>query len=269
MIISTIPKWRFVVLVMMAAAVNTPAQEFPAKLPAVALKEDRPQPYVFQCDYLFFDLAGKMTRKERVSGLYTRGLPEGKARWDDVRIASEANPEAAFSEGELQKYMSGFSYVPGDTNQFKDSFFAGFPNSMQTKTLVWDVSMFEQFAWKYFNSLKLNEPFETGASDVALPGGKFANRRPQLTWVGISTMNGKRCAIIQYEALFNLLSLQNQGHDMQGRSDYWGTIWVSLADKQIEKGTLNEGVLLGIPVPGQSGPQAVSIFRQATFYKKQ
>jgi hypothetical protein len=128
--------------------------------------------------------------------------------------------------------------------------------------------MFEQFARKYFDRMKLNEPYEAGPSDIALPDGKFFNRHPRLTWIGVSKMNGKTCAIIQYEAFSNKLSLQTNGQDLNGRSDYWGTIWVSLADKQIEKATLNEGVLLGIAIPGIPGKQAVTVFRQATLERK-
>jgi len=172
-------------------------------------------------------------------------------------------------EGALQKYMEDFSYDPATPGKFQNSFFAGFPeNSMQTKTLVWDAGMFELFARKYFDKLKLNEPLELGPSDFALPGGNFSNRKPTLTWVGVSQMNGKKCAVIQYEAFFNKLSLNTGAQNLNGRSDYWGTIWVSLADKQIEKGTLNEGVLMGIVLPGQVGQKALSIFRQATFCRR-
>lgn len=240
-----------------------------SRLPNVEFREDGPQDYVFTCDYLNFDLAGNITGRERVSGDYTRGLPDKKVRWNNVRIAQSTNANGAFPDGVPQKYMEGFSYDPASPDQLKDSFFAGFPaNSMQVKTLVWDVTMFEQFARKYFDKLKLDEPFELSSSDYSLPGGKFFNRRPILTWVGVSRMNNKTCAVIQYEAFFNKLSLQAGAQTMNGRSDYWGTIWVSLTDKQIEKGTLNEGVLLGATVPGQTGPQAVTIFRQATLSRQ-
>lgn len=238
-------------------------------LPTVAFREDGPQRYVFTCDYLHFDLEGNITGRERVSGDYTRGLPDGKARWNNVRIAQTTNANDAFPGGVLQNYMEGFTYDPSTRDQFKKSFFSGFPDSMQTKSMVWDVTMFELFARKHFDQLKLNEPYEIGPSDISLPGGgNFSNRRPLLTWVGVSKMNGRMCAVIQYEAFYNKLSLQAGGQNLNGRSDYWGTIWVSLADKQIEKGTLNEGVLLGFAMPGQAGQRAITIFRQATLNRR-
>jgi hypothetical protein len=53
----------------------------------------------------------------------------------------------------------------------------------------------------------------------------------------------------------------------QGRSHYWGEIWLSLEDKQIEYATLYEDVLLEFKLPGQQSKQFVNPFRQATFEK--
>lgn len=237
-------------------------------LPTVSFHEDGPQRYVFTCDYLNFDLAGSPTGKERVIGDYTRGLPDGKVQWDNVRIAQTTNFYDTFPEDEPQKYMDGFSYNPTNADMLKNGFFAGFPNKMQVKAMVWDVCMFEQFARNYFDRLKLNEPYEGSLSDITLPGGKFFNRCPRLTWVGVSKINGKMCALVQYDAFFNKLDLQVNGQDLLGQSDYWGAIWVSLADKQIEKATMNEGALLSFTIPGQSGKQALTVFRHATLERK-
>jgi hypothetical protein len=53
----------------------------------------------------------------------------------------------------------------------------------------------------------------------------------------------------------------------QGRSHYWGEIWVSLVDKQIEHATLFEDVLVEFAMPGQPGRQLVGVLRQGTFEK--
>jgi len=55
--------------------------------------------------------------------------------------------------------------------------------------------------------------------------------------------------------------------NFQGRSHYWGDIWVSLEDKQIEYATLYEDVLLEFKLPGQQARQSMNPFRQATFEK--
>jgi len=254
-----------------ATAPKTPDDAL-SRLPAIELREDGPQSYTFITDYISLDLAGNITGRQRVSGDYTRGLPDNKVRWNNVRVAASGKAEGAFSKGEPQKYMEGFSYESGTPDQFKDSFFAGFPagaTSMQMKNLVWDITMFETFARGSFDKLKLNEPFELDPSTVPLAGaGEFSNRRPMLTWVGVSKMNGKLCALIQYEVFLNKFKLPAGAQIMNGRSDYWGTIWVSLEDKQIEKETLNESVLMTMPLPGKTKPQLVPVFRQATLRRR-
>src|SRR5580693_8279009 len=99
----------FLILIMIAtlpmlAQTSTPTgmENYLSRLPVLALQENGPQRYVFTCDYLYFDLAGTMTRKQRVTGDYTRGLPEGKAQWNNVRIAQATNSEDVFPEGAPQ-----------------------------------------------------------------------------------------------------------------------------------------------------------------------
>jgi hypothetical protein len=67
--------------------------------------------------------------------------------------------------------------------------------------------------------------------------------------------------VIRYQAFFNPLDLVIGGFTMKGRSDYWGEIWVSLATKQIEYGTLYESVVADMKLPGQDRPQLINVFR--------
>jgi len=55
------------------------------------------------------------------------------------------------------------------------------------------------------------------------------------------------------------------GMTLKGRSDYWGEIWVSLATRQIEYGTLNEMVVGEMKLAGQDAPQIINVFRNGTF----
>jgi hypothetical protein len=75
------------------------------------------------------------------------------------------------------------------------------------------------------------------------------------------------CALIQYRAFFNKLNVSAMNINFQGRSHYWGEIWVSLEDKQVEYATLFEDVLLEFKLPGQQTKQLVNPFREATFEK--
>ncbi|HMG33043.1 MAG TPA: hypothetical protein VKM94_03820, partial [Blastocatellia bacterium] len=51
------------------------------------LREDQPQKYKLTFEYLYLDTLGNPTGKERVMGEYTRALPNGKVKWNNVRIA--------------------------------------------------------------------------------------------------------------------------------------------------------------------------------------
>ena len=52
---------------------------------------------------------------------------------------------------------------------------------------------------------------------------------------------------------------------LQGRSHYWGEIWVSLSTKQIEYATLYEDVLGEMKLAGQATPQVIDVFRSGVF----
>jgi hypothetical protein len=223
---------------------------------------------------LYLDILGNPTGKERVTGEYTRALPDGKVRWNGVRIAKAKAFDQPFPEGELQNYMEGFTYrLSKDADMLKKEFFPGFPESeIKSKNLVWDMHMIEQFAWDHFDKLELNQPYaiQSQPEDVPLAGaGTFQNRRIELTWVGLSKRNNEICALIQYQALMNKFTTSMLNMLFQGRSHYWGDIWVSLKDKQIEYATLTEDVLVEFKLPGQGqgGKQLTGVLRKGTFEK--
>lgn len=236
------------------------------------LKEEQPQKYKIICDYLYMDTLGNPKNKERVTGEYVRALPSGKVKWNNVRIANAKGFDDPFPEGEPQKYMEGFTYsLPNREDMLKKEFFPGFPpNEMKTKNLVWDMHMIEQFSWDHFNRLELNRPYaiQSKPEDVPLAGeGTFQNRRIELTWVGLSKRNNEVCALIQYQAFMNKFTTAIGTMSFQGRSHYWGDIWVSLKDKQIEHATLFEDVLVEFNLPNQPTKQLIGVVRKASFEK--
>jgi hypothetical protein len=86
-----------------------------------------------------------------------------------------------------------------------------------------------------------------------------------LTWIGVSRRNGQQCALIDYSAFFNKVSIKTAGFELTGRSHYWGQIWVSLSTKQIEYATLYEDVLGEMTLGGQPAPRIVNVFRKGVF----
>ena len=258
------------------AAIGVPDQSAVAQTAAstwqlpqnVAVKDSGTRTYRFTVDYNTANTRGEVIFRQRLSGDYTRGLPSGDVMWKNVTQADAIGPAAAFPTPQKQDYMEGFRYHNDLGATMKPDFFKGFPpTAVVERNLVWDTGMIEMFGQNYFDRLKLNEPYHAISNESEnMPGvGTFQNRDVVLQWVGRSQKNGQDCALIRYQAFFNPLDIANGGMTLKGRSDYWGEIWVSLATKQIEYGTLYEVVVGDLKLPGQDTAQAINVFRIGTF----
>lgn len=244
------------------------------RLPSgLELSESKPYSYTMTADYFNHDILGNFLNKTRVKGIYTRGLENGKVGWNDVTIAQANSKDQPFPAGDKQEYMEGFTYDP-KSDLMKESAFPGFPaaTGVFAKNLVWDALSFEVFAWVYYDSLTLNTPFKAGNINgaVDLEGlGTFENKDIILTWTGISKMNGEPCAVIEFNAMENPINFKSEFFEMKGRSNYWGTLWMSLTDKQIERGVLYEDVNMEMKMGGQEKSQLLNTSRKIDFDKLQ
>jgi len=227
------------------------------KLPGgLALYEDGIQQYRLTTYYFNKDIFGNFFSKERYQGTYSRTLPDGKVMWEKVSSAKALGEHDAFGEASPLKFMEGFSYIPSG-NMLNVSSLPGFPPAeVNAKNLIWDMMAFEGFAWAYFDSLKLNEYFRAPLFNGKIPMegvGTFENRNILLKWCGITFQNNEYCAVIEFLAMDNPLDLSMDTEYFKmiakGRSHYWGTVLVSLSDKQIEGATLHEDVLLDMVLP--------------------
>lgn len=248
-------------------AMWTARAEAPARLPAdLQLREDGPQRYRVRTIWHNRDAEGAATGKYVISGVYTRGLKGDTVRWNDVNIAVFRDPGGTDADTLFQETMENFSYKsPEDIDD--PMLFARLPADETRhllRTLIWDAVGIETFAWEWFDKLELNtsyrpadfEDFTVKMADW----GTLKMRDLRLRWMGESVMNGKKCAVIHYKSFVN--PVRSAG--MNGRSLYWGTILVSLEDKQIEHGTLNEDVLITRPASGDRA-NILNIQREFTF----
>lgn len=245
---------------------SSPTQTW--KLPeGTNVKDSRPRTYRFTVDYNTANTKGEVVYRQHVAGEYTRGLPNGEVAWKNVTVAEAAGPTAAFPAGQKRDFMEGFRYHNDLGSTMKPDFFKGFPpTAVVERNLVWDTGMLELYGQNYFEQLKLNEPYHSlSHEDVAMPGvGTFHVRDTVLEWIGRSQRNGQDCALIRYQSFFNPLEISTGGMTLQGRSDYWGEIWVSLTTKQIEYATLYEVVVGELKPPGQDTVQVVNVFRNGS-----
>jgi hypothetical protein len=240
------------------------------KLPQNLELNDELQKYVITTDHFNTDIFGNFFNKMRVKGEYTRGFEKGKAKWNNVSVVMAMSRDAEFPEGTSIDYMENFTYNISE-DMLKPEAFATFrENSAFTKNLVWDIMAIEGFAWSSFEKLKLNEPMSderfNGKMDLA-GQGSFENKDVQITWTGISERNGEPCAVIEYRTFNNPLEYSGEGMAMKGRSHYWGTIWVSLKDKQVEHAVLYEDVVMEMNLPGQTNKQIMNAVREISFVK--
>ncbi|MDP9050937.1 MAG: hypothetical protein M3O31_09505 [Acidobacteriota bacterium] len=257
-------------------AQSSPAQPSPAQPPAttwelpqhLTVKDSGPRTYRFTVDYNMANNKGEIIQRQRLIGDYTRGLANGEVSWKDVSQAQADGLTTPFAAAQKRDFMEGFKYRDDLASTMNSDFFKGFPpTAVFERNLVWDTGMMEYFGQGFFDHLSLNVPFHSGSeAAIKMPGvGSFQNRDIVLEWVGRSRRNGQDCALIQYQAFMNPLDIANGGMTMKARSDYWGEIWVSLATKQIEYGTIYENVTGELKLPGQDTPQNVSVFRAGAF----
>ena len=226
--------------------------------------KDELQKYVVTTDHLNTDIFGNFFNKMRVKGEYTRGLENGIVKWNNCTIAMAMNRDTEFPAGTPISYMEDFSYNVSE-NMLNAEAFANFgENSAFAKNLIWDMMAIEGFGWSAWNKLKLNEPYSAkdfnGKMELA-GQGSFENKDVILTWTGISKRNSENCAVIEYRTMNNPLDYSGEGMTMKGRSHYWGTIWISLEDKQIEHAVLYEDVVMEMNLPGQTNKQIMDATR--------
>ncbi|HEX4065202.1 MAG TPA: hypothetical protein VHZ09_04195 [Acidobacteriaceae bacterium] len=250
----------------LCAQLSAPQPTDLASIPA--LKDAGLRTYHFTVEYNDANSVGQIVRRQRVTGDYTRGFPNNEVAWNNVAIADADGPAAPFAAPQKRDFMEGFRYRDDLPGTMAPDFFKSFPAAaVLERNLVWDTGMFEWFGQQYLDKLRLNEPFHTGANqDVKMPGiGTFQNRDVVLEWLGRGRHNGQDCALIEYRAFLNPVDIAMSGMTMHARSDYWGQIWVSLANRQIEYATIYEEVTGEITLPGRTAAQPVSVFRIGRF----
>jgi hypothetical protein len=231
------------------------AEKYLEELPKIELEEKTPQRYLMVTDNINYDIYGNFQSKSRVSGEYTRGLKNSYVKWNNVRIANSQKLDETFVEGKILNNMEDLSYVVSD-EMANGTFFKVTPETdIQIKTLVWDVFTFEIIAWNFWETLKLN--IEYSASDIntefQIEGlGSIESKDMRITWTGITKKNDKVCAVIKYIAMNNPMDFKMHNTKIKGSTSYWGNIYVSLTDKQIEYGELYEIFVMDIITNGQA-----------------
>jgi hypothetical protein len=217
--------------------------------------------------YTNMDLYGNFTNKMLVTGDYTRGLENDQVSWNNVIISGSNKKSEPFDGGVRQDYMENIMYVPSSKMLETDAF-KNFPVNAENvfaRNLIWDMMTIEMFAWDYSDSLKLNQkyviPKITGEFNMA-DIGTYEHAGIELCWTGISLMNNKMCAVMEYRAIDNKLKITMEQINTSGTEQYWGTTWISLENKLIEYAEMYGGTIQEIEVKGLKDKLLIKTIRE-------
>jgi hypothetical protein len=112
---------------------------------------------------------------------------------------------------------------------------------------------FEIFAWRYLDSLKLNQPYLVpdikGEFDLA-DIGKYFHNKILVCWKGVTEINGEMCALLEFSAVDNIIEISMNQINTKGTEQYWGTVILSLATKNIEQAVMYSGTMQEIEITG-------------------
>ncbi len=246
---------------------NAILDKLPVKL---VLVYESPQTYSMTTEYIDYDIFGNFIKKKLITAEYTTGLENEHVQWNRVEVAESKSETEAYPKGKEQEFMKGFTYYQS-MEKINEAFVNQIPQAdVFMKNLTWDVKAIEDFAWSKWNKLELNREYSDNSkkSSVDLAGeGTFENKDIRLTWIGITNINHLNCAIIKFMAMVNPLEVKTGDFHIKGRSHYWGNIYVSLSNKQIEYAELYEDVVMDVK-EGEEKSNKVNTVRYIHIQKK-
>lgn len=248
-------------------------KRFLSELPDVPISK-LPQKYRMTAVYVNRDLHGNFTSKTRVTGDYSRYSSGDSSTWNNVYISASNNFSEPFPAGTKQEYMENFRYIPSD-KMMEEKAFGHFPKTVENvfaRNLIWDMMSADVFACNYYDSLKLNVPFIIpdikGGFNMA-DIGNYSHNKIILCWKGITEINGRLCAIIDFNAIDNKLELTMEMIKSKGTEQYWGSVLVSLKTKNLEQAVMYSGTIQEIEINGMKDKLFIKTIRELEISKIQ
>ena len=228
--------------------------------------------YLYTCDFLVYDVHGKFQNKMRIQASQSRGLADGLTRWDDAGISFGTTLDGEFTPPMPQAFVHGFSYPQVEIQEMLTSdFFTAFPATpfgFLMKNSVLDAHVLDTFLLE-LDELEPNVPHtsNTSEAEIALYEDQGVQHLKQLTltWIGSSERHGRPCQVIRYQSSLDSVVVDLPGLQMAGSTVFWGDIWVSSAQREIEYATLHEHSLMLPQDSGASVEDLANTYRTVTF----
>lgn len=210
-----------------------------------------------------------------VTATYTCGLDSGYVKWNNVGSCKIDNfLDNCDEEVKIIGDLENFTYKLISTDFLKQDTYKNISTEYVdiATFLASDAAQMQGLAWYISDSLKFNKEFYPELlNDIEL---KFENsitlinNYQKLKWIGVSKYNNEICAIIKFESLYNPFEKNAEQINIKGRSLYWGEIWVSLEDKQVEYSYMIEDLVMKFTDSMFPKEKLIELQREIVFNKK-
>ena len=219
-------------------------------------------------------IKGNKINCNAVKANYIIGLDNDYVSWKNVSLSQIIDfNQNEFNGTDLPSFNSFTYQISDDTDFLKEDFYKSIPHEQRdlARWLVSDAIQMQGLALYVVDSLKFNEEFIPELLrnyDVKYKNWvTFSSRYQKLIWSGISKYNDEICAIIKFESLYNPIKIDNEQMSVEGRSLYYGEMWVSFADKQVEYAVMVEDVIMKLNSPAFPNEQLIDLQREIVFKK--
>jgi hypothetical protein len=252
------------------APIDNYLEIIPAK---IKVKTDVKQEYKVVLKWQNLDaINGNKLNCNAVKATFTCGLDSGFVHWNNVSLSTINDFQQPVGKGTELPSFNNFSYKALGTDFLKETLYKDISAEHRdlAKWLVSDAIQMQSLASYVFDSLRFNKEFKPRLLDnfdIQFENWvKFSSRYQKLIWSGITKFNNEVCAIVKFESLYNPLEMKTPDMNFKGRSLYWGEIWVSLEDKQVEYATMVEDVIFELNL-NNNPKQLLDLQREVTFTK--
>lgn len=195
------------------------------------------------------------------------------AGWKDVSLAQINDFRQKEFKGNALPSFDGFKYKLNETNFLEENFYSTIPAEQKdlAKWLVSDAIQMQGLAWYIFDSLEYNKEFipkYLENYDVKFENWvTFTSRYQKLIWTGIAKHNNQICAIVKFESFYNPVIIDNDQMSVKGRSLYYGEMWISFENKQVEYASMVEDVVMKLKSSLFPEEQLIDLQREIIFNK--
>lgn len=208
-----------------------------------------------------------------VKALFTVDLPGDSVRWNNVRLGFATDFNQKEFDGKELPGFNNFTYKGVNLDFLRVDFYKKLPAEHIdiARWLVSDAIQMKGLAWYVFDSMRYKEEFIPKVltnSDIKFENWvTFSSRYQKLTWSSIAEYNNEICAVVQFQSLYNPLEINNATTKLKGRSLYWGEMWISLKDKQVEYAIMYEDVVFKLKSDNFPQEQLIDLQRVVNFEK--